>query len=82
MIYGLKVVFSPQQRCGPPPSARFASGLELLMDGAELHLAYLRFLDTSRNMQGFDHPAFAALESEFANNLGGPSSGMPPDYRI
>ncbi len=47
--------------CEPPPSARFDSGVKLLTDGTELHLAYLQFVYTSLNMQGVDHPAFAAL---------------------
>ena len=71
------------RRCGPtPPPVRFATGVELLSDGTELHLASVRFVDTSLDLQGSDHPAFAALKAEYADVLGGPPPGLPPDRGI
>ena len=52
------------------------------MNGTELHLACLWFVDTSLNMHVVDHPAFAALQSEFADVLGRPPRGMLPDCGI
>ncbi len=49
--------------------------MKLLTDGTELHLAYLRFVVTSLNMQGVDHPVFAALQLKFVVVLGGPPRG-------
>ena len=72
-----------RRRCGLDPAlGRFATGTERLTDGTELHLASLRFVDTSLNLQGADHPAFAALKSAFADVLGGPPPGLPPDRGI
>ena len=72
-----------RRRCGLDPAlGRFTTGTERLTDGTELHLASLRFVDTSLNLQGTDHPAFAALKSEFADVLGGPPPGLPPDRGI
>ena len=67
-----------------PPAAlpRFLNGIELLNDGTELHLASLRLVDTSLTLSGADHPAFAALKDEFADVLGGPPPGLPPDRGI
>jgi hypothetical protein len=67
-----------------PPAAlpRFLNGIELLNDGTELHLASLRLVDTSLTLSGADHPAFAALNDEFADVLGGPPPGLPPDRGI
>ena len=67
-----------------PPAAlpRFLDGIELLNDGTELHLASLRLVDTSLTLSGADHPAFAALKDEFADVLGGPPPGLPPDRGI
>ncbi len=48
---------------------RFASGFEVLLDGKELHLASLRFVDISLELSGVDHPAFAALKAKYANIL-------------
>ena len=56
--------------------------MERLPDGTELHLASLRFVDTTLNLEGTDHPAFAALKAEFADVLGGPPRGLPPDRGI
>jgi len=56
--------------------------MELLSDGTELHLASLRFVDASLTLQSTDHPAFAALKTEFADVLGGPPRGLPPDRGI
>jgi hypothetical protein len=56
--------------------------MERLSDGTELHLASLRFVDTSLTLQGTDHPAFADLKEEFADVLGGPPRGLPPDRGI
>ena len=53
-----------------------------MADGTELHLAPLRFVDTSITLAGTDHPAFAALKEEFADVLGGPPRGLPPDRGI
>jgi hypothetical protein len=39
-------------------------------------------MDTSLTLQGVDHPAFTALQSEFANVSGGPPKGLPPDRGI
>jgi hypothetical protein len=58
------------------------SGVEFLSDGTELHLASLRFIDTSLELTGVDHPAFAALKAEYADVLGGPPPGLPPDRGI
>jgi hypothetical protein len=66
----------------PPQLPRFVDGTELLDDGTELHLASLRFVDASLAMEGQDHPAFAALKAEFADVLGGPPPGLPPDRGI
>ena len=72
-----------RRRCGPdPPPARFASGVEYLADGTELHLASLRIVDSSLELQGADHPAFSKLKSEYADVLGGPPPGLPPDRGI
>jgi hypothetical protein len=72
-----------RRRCGLDPAlGRFTTGTERLTGGTELHLASLRFVDTSFNLQGADHPAFAALKSEFADVLGGPPPGLPPDRGI
>ena len=61
----------------------------LLTDGAELHMASLRFVDTTIALEGQDHPAFAALKDEsaalkdeFADVLVGPPPGLPPDRGI
>jgi hypothetical protein len=76
-----------RRRCGLDPAlSRFTTGTdstpERLTNGTELHLASLRFVDTSLKLQGADHPAFAALKSEFADVLGGPPPGLPPDRGI
>ncbi len=42
----------------------------------------MRFVDTSLDLQGSDHPAFAALRAEYADVLGGPPPGLPPDRGI
>jgi len=71
------------RRCGPSPRLpSFKSGMERLLDGTELHLASLRFVDTTLNLEGTDHPAFAVLKDEFADVLGGPPRGLPPDRGI
>ena len=70
------------RRCGPEPATRFVSGVERLCDGTELHLASLRLVDASIEMQGSDHPAFAALKAEYADVLAGPPRGLPPDRGI
>jgi hypothetical protein len=70
-----------RRRCGPdPPPARFASGVEYLADGTKLHLASLRIVDTSLELQGADHLAFSALRSEIRNTRTswGPPPGLPP----
>jgi len=56
--------------------------LEHLTDGTELHLASVKFVDTSLELPGADHPAFAALKAEFADVLAGPPHGLPPDRGI
>ena len=66
----------------PPPLQLFSDGTELLDDGTELHLASLRFTDASLALEGQDHPAFAALKADFADVLGGPPPGLPPDLGI
>jgi len=66
----------------PPPLPRFVDGIAMLDDGTELHLASLRFADASLAFEGQDHPAFAALKAEFADVLGGPPPGLPPDRGI
>ena len=66
----------------PPATPRFVDGTELLADGTELHLASLRLVDTSLTLPGMDHPAFTALKAEFADVLGGPPPGLPPDRGI
>jgi len=65
-----------------PRATPFATGSERLADGTELHLASLRFVDTSITLAGADHPAFATLKEEFADVLGGPPRGLPPDRGI
>ncbi len=49
---------------------------------SQLHLASVRFVDTSLDLEGSDHPAFAALKAEYADVLGGPPPGLPPDRGI
>jgi transposase InsO family protein len=66
----------------PPRIPRFVDGTELLDDGTVLHLASLRLADASLALEGTDHPAFAALKAEFADVLGGPPPGLPPDRGI
>ena len=66
----------------PPRLPRFVDGTETLDDGTELHLATLRFADAALALEGQDHPAFAELKVEFADVLGGPPSGLPPDRGI
>ncbi len=62
------------------------AGVENLIDGTELRLAYLQFADTSLTMQPMmqvvDHPAFTALQSEIDYVLDGPPKGMPQDRGI
>jgi len=71
------------RRYGPaPPPARFTTGMERLTDGTELHLASLRFVDAGMTLEAADHPAFTALKTEFADVLGGPPRGLPPDRGI
>ena len=65
-----------------PCATPFATGSERLADGTELHLASLRFVDTSITFASTDHPAFAALKEEFFDVLGGPPRGLPPDRGI
>jgi hypothetical protein len=47
-----------------------------------LHLATVSFADASLSLEGQDHPAFAELKAEFADVLGGPPPGLPPDRGI
>ena len=69
-------------RAPPPQLPRFVDGTEILDDGTVLHLASLRLADASLALEGQDHPAFAALKEEFADVLGGPPHGLPPDRGI
>ena len=68
---------------GRPPEpqcvGRFADGVEVLKDGTELHLASFCLADAELQLVGADDPAFAALKGRYADVLGGPPPGMPPD---
>ena len=64
------------------PTAALCVGHGMPARWDELHLASLRFVDTTLNLEGTDHPAFAALKAEFADVLGGPPRGLPPDRGI
>ncbi len=66
----------------PPPLPRFVDGTKLLDDGTVLHLASLLLADAALALEGQDHPAFAELKTEFADVLGGPPRGLPPDSGI
>jgi hypothetical protein len=66
----------------PPLPPRFGEGTEVLDEGTELHFASLLFADASLALEGQDHPAFAELKAEFADVLGGPPPGLPPDRGI
>ncbi len=67
------------QRCGlDPSSGRFATDTKRITDGTELYLASLRFVDTLLNL----YPAFAALNVDSGDVLGGPPPGLPRDWGI
>ena len=72
-----------RRRPGRPSEPRhtgcFADGMEVLQDGTELHLASFCLADAELRLSGTDDPAFAALKTKYADVLGGPPPGMPPD---
>ncbi len=64
------------RRCGTVlPTPRFAF---FVLDGIEHYLASLRFVNTSPELTGVDHPAFAALKAEYADVLGAPPQTFRP----
>jgi hypothetical protein len=72
-----------RRRPGRPAELRpidhFATGMEVLKDGTELHLASFCLADAELHLAGADDPAFATLKARYGDVLGGAPHGMPPD---
>ncbi len=68
-----------RSRVAPSLASRFVGGTEVLRDGTELHLASFGLADAELRLEGADAPAFATLKAEYADVLGGPPPGLPPD---
>ncbi len=73
-------IFNLPRRLSPPSHGSVDRQLRPV--GTKLHLASLRIVDTSLELQGADHPAFSDLKSEFADVFGGPPPGLPPGRGI
>ncbi len=69
----------PGRPLEPRCVGRSADGVEVLEDGAVLHLAALCLADAELRLAGVDDPAFVALKAQYADVLGGAPPGMPPD---
>ena len=71
-----------RRRPGRPPEprcvGRFADGVEVLKDGAELRLAFFCLAEVELRLVGADDSAFAALKPQYADVLGRALPGMPP----
>jgi hypothetical protein len=72
-----------RRRPGRPAELRpidlFATGMEVLKDGTELHLASFCLADAELHLTGADDPALAALKARYSDVLGGAPHGMPQD---